>query len=110
MKSSGRHKPYSELGKVLDSLARSRLIRGPYNIAWQIKEITGHRISGQMVSKYLYGQSLPKRAFIEAFCDTFELTQQEKSELAWTYTYGYRPEGKVRRKERKGLTDAPDNL
>jgi hypothetical protein len=46
-----------------------------------------------MVSKYLYGQSLPKRVFIEAFCDTFELTQQEKNELAWTYTYGYRLEG-----------------
>jgi hypothetical protein len=42
--------------------------------------------------------------FIEAFCDAFELTQQERSELAWTYTYGDLPEVKARRKERKGPT------
>ncbi len=106
MRSSGRHKPYSELGRVLDSLARSRHVRGPYNIAWRVKEGTGHRVSGQMVSKYLYGQGFPKREFIEAFCDTIELTQQERSELAWTYTYGDRPEGKVRRMEPEGPTDA----
>jgi hypothetical protein len=106
MRSSGRHKPYSELGKVLDSLARSRHVRGAYNIAWWVKETTGYRVSGQMVSKYMYGQSLPNRVFIEAFCDAFELTQQERSELAWTYTYGDRPEGKDRGKERRGPTDA----
>jgi hypothetical protein len=44
--------------------------------------------------------------FIEAFCDTFELTHQERRELAWTYTYGDRLEGKDRGKERRGPTDA----
>ncbi len=104
MKSGGRLKPYSELGKLLDSLARRRHVRGPYNIAWRVRETTGYKVSGQTVSKCLYGQSLPRRMFIEAFCDAFELTQQERSELAWTYTYGDLPEVKARRKERKGPT------
>jgi hypothetical protein len=104
MKGGGRFKPYSELGKVLGSLARRRHVRGPYNIAWRVREITDYKVSGQMVSIYLYGQSLSRRVFIGAFCDAFELTEQERSELAWTYTYGDRPEVKARRKERKEPT------
>ncbi len=81
-------KPYSELGKLLDSLARRQNVRGPYNIARYVEEVTGYAASGQAVSKCLYGKSLPKQEFIEAFADAFGLTPQERSELAWVYTYG----------------------
>ncbi len=84
---NGKNKPYSELGKVLDALARGRDVRGPYNIAYYVEDATGYEVSGQAVSKYLYGKSLPKQVFIEAFTDAFELTLQERSDLAWAYTY-----------------------
>jgi hypothetical protein len=76
------------LGKLLDGLARDREVRGPYNIALNIKSTTGYEVSGQAVSKYLYGQYLPKRMFIRAFADAFELSPQERVELAWVYAYG----------------------
>ncbi len=85
--------PYSELGRLLDSLARERDVRGPYNIAAYIKSVTGYKVSGQAVSKYLHGDALPRQAFVKAFADVFELTLQERSELAWVYTYGFRPNG-----------------
>ncbi len=85
--------PYSELGKLLDSLARRQNVRGPYNIARYVEEVTGYAASGQAVSKCLYGKSLPKQEFIEAFANTFGLALQERSELAWVYTYGSQPYG-----------------
>jgi hypothetical protein len=39
-----------------------------------------------------YGRSSPKREFIKAFAEAFELTPQERSELAWAYAYDSRPE------------------
>ena len=92
MGTNSKNKPYSKLGKLLDSLARSRDVRGPFNIARYIESATGHKVSGQAVSKYLYGEYFPKHMFIEAFSDAFELTQHERSELAWIYTYGSRRE------------------
>jgi hypothetical protein len=86
-----KHKPYSELGKMLDDLARERDVRGPYNIAYQVENVTGYEVSGQVLSKYLYGESVPKRVFVRAFAEAFKLTAQERSELAWVYTYGSRP-------------------
>jgi hypothetical protein len=90
MGTSGKNRPYSELGKMLDALARNRDVRGPYNIAYHVREATGYEVSGQAVSKYLYGESVPKREFIKAFTDAFELTSYERAELAWLYTYGSR--------------------
>ena len=87
---SRKSRPYSELGKLLDALARSKDVRGPYNIAYYLKDVAGYEVSGQAVSKYLYGEFLPKHAFIQAFADAFELTLQERTELAWVYTYGFR--------------------
>ncbi len=87
---ANKHKRYSELGKLLDALARDRDVRGPYDIALYVKTVTGHNVNGQAVSKYLYGEYLPKHTFIEAFAEAFELTLQERDELAWTYTYGFR--------------------
>jgi hypothetical protein len=84
----GRTKPYCELGKLLDILARSRDVRGPYQIAQHLEYANGYEVSGQAVSKYLYGNIGPKRAFVEAFADAFGLSEQERFELAWTYAYG----------------------
>lgn len=92
MESSGKNRPYSELGKMLDALARNRDVRGPYNIAYHVREATSYEVTGQSVSKYLYGESVPKREFIKAFTDAFELTSYERAELAWLYTYGSRPD------------------
>jgi hypothetical protein len=86
-----KHKPYSELGKMLDDLARERDVRGPYNIAYQVENVTGYKVSGQVLSKYLYGESVPKREFVRAFAEAFKLTPRERSELAWVYSYDSRP-------------------
>jgi len=88
-------KPYGELGKLLDTLARSRDVRGPYNIAVYLSDATNHEVSGQSVSKYLFGTNEPKQAFIVAFADAFELTEQERLELAWTYAFGFWHQDKV---------------
>jgi hypothetical protein len=90
MGTSGKNRPYCELGKVLDALARERDVRGPYNIAYHLEEGVGYAVSGQGMSKYMYGESLPKPKFVEAFAEAFELTAQERVELAWAYAYGSR--------------------
>ncbi len=87
---NGKNRRYCELGKMLDALARKRDVRGPYNIAHQVQNATGFEVSGQTVSKYLYGESLPRREFIKTFTDAFELPSYERAELAWLYTYGSR--------------------
>jgi hypothetical protein len=86
---AGKSKPYSELGKLLDNLARDRAVRGPYNIASYLKDAASYEVSGQMVSKYLYGHSQPKAEFVEAFAEAFRLTLRERAELAWGYAYGF---------------------
>ena len=85
-----KNRPYSELGKLLDALARERDVRGPYDITRHLRGATGHEVSGQSLSKYMYGDQLPKRAFVSAFAEAFELTPQERAELAWVYAYGCR--------------------
>ena len=89
MLSAKKTKPYCELGKLLDALARSRDVRGSYNISEYLNDLTNYEVSGQSVSKYLFGINQPKRAFIVAFDDAFELTEQERTELAWAYAYGF---------------------
>jgi hypothetical protein len=85
------HKPYCDLGKMLDDLARERGVRGPYNIANHVENVTGHEVSGQLLSKYLYGEYVPKREFVRVFAEAFKLTARERSELAWVYTYDSQP-------------------
>jgi hypothetical protein len=87
---AGKRKPYCELGKLLDNLAREHDVRGPYIIASYVENATGYEVHGQMVSKYLYGKSRPKPEFVEAFADAFRLTLQERMELAWSYAYDFR--------------------
>ena len=86
-----KDKLYCELGKLLDILARERDIRGPYAIAEYLKDSNAYNTSGQAISKYMYGHSWPKPSFITVFAEAFELSRQERSELAWTYAYGSRP-------------------
>lgn len=86
-------KPYSEMGKLLDRMARKRDVRGPYNVSQRVVEATGYRITGQAVSRYFYGDSWPKREFIAAFARTFDLNAAERDELARMYAYGPFDEG-----------------
>jgi hypothetical protein len=90
MGTNGQRKPYSELGKLLDAMARERDVRGPYNIAHHLEEVVGYQVSGQGISNYMYGENLPKPKFTETFAEAFELTAQERAELAWAYAYGSR--------------------
>jgi hypothetical protein len=90
MGTTGKHKPYSELGKLLDTLARERAVREPYNIAYHLEEEMGYKVSGQGMSKYMYGHSLPKPKFLEVFAEAFQLSVQERMGLAWAYAYGSR--------------------
>jgi hypothetical protein len=82
-------KPYGELGKVLDALARERDVRGPYAIARRVQEVSGHGVTGQAVSRYFHDGVWPKPAFLRAFAATFDLSEEERDKLAWVYTYGF---------------------
>jgi hypothetical protein len=90
---SPANRPYSELGKILDGLARRHNVRGPYSIAQLVSEVAGYEITGQAISRYFYGEIRPKSAFIAAFADTIELTREERDALAWFYTYGSHLDG-----------------
>jgi hypothetical protein len=81
-------RPYGELGKLMDSIARKHDVRGPYNIAQLVTAVTGYKVTGQAVSRYFYGDSWPKPGFVSAFAQAIELTKDERDALAWLYTYG----------------------
>lgn len=81
-------KPYCHLGELLDGMARKRSVRGPYNIAQRVTSATDHKVTGQAVSRYFYGDSWPKPAFVSSFAKAFDLTRDERDALAWAYTYG----------------------
>lgn len=103
---TSKDKPYCELGKMLDDLARERNVRGPYNIASHVQSVARYEASGQAVSQYMYGRSFPKSEFIQAFAEAFELTAQERGRLAWVYAYDSRPEHeRLAVIERKRSTD-----
>ncbi|QIN77653.1 hypothetical protein GBA65_03055 [Rubrobacter marinus] len=74
-------------------MARKRNVRGPYNIAQWVTRATGNRVTGQAVSRYFYGESWPRPAFVSSFARAFDLTRDERDVLAWAYTYGPFPEG-----------------
>jgi hypothetical protein len=81
-------KTYSELGKLLDSMARKRNVCGPYAVAKRVTEVAGYQISGEDVALLFYGVSYPNPSFIAAFADAFELSTEERDRLAWFYIYG----------------------
>lgn len=99
----GNGADYSPLGDVLDRLARRRNVRGPYSVrtymerrmaelGYDPNDEEGERFvpRGQTVSKYFYGQArrIDPR-FIPAFAEAFELTEEEREELAWVHAYGF---------------------
>ena len=42
---SSKDRPYGELGKMLDDLARERNVRGPYDIAQHLQSLSGYEAS-----------------------------------------------------------------
>lgn len=83
--SNGR--PYTVLGEVMDELARKRNIRGPHRIANYIEARLGDAPSGVAVSKWMYGDTVPKPDKIEMFAEAFELSPRERAVLAYAYTF-----------------------
>lgn len=79
---------YSDLGKVMDELARKRNIRGPYNVHKYVRAKTdqGPR-HGSAWSQIFHGESHPKPPTVKAFVDAFELTDEERAWLADTYLF-----------------------
>lgn len=59
MGTNSGNKPYCELGKLLDAVARERDVRGPYNIAYHLEEVVGYAVIGQGMSKYMTGSTCP---------------------------------------------------
>lgn len=78
---------YSELGQVLDELARERNIRGPYRVAAFVKEQTGEGPGGTAWSQFFTGESRPKHRNIGLFARAFKLSTEERRELADAYTF-----------------------
>lgn len=88
--SKGR--PYSELGKVLDELARERHVRGPYRVAHYVREKIGRGPGGSAWSQIFLGESGARPETIQAFTDAFELDEEERARLARVYLFrGERP-------------------
>lgn len=81
-------KPYSDLGKVMDALARKRDVRGPYNVGKFVREKTGTGPrSGSAWSQIFYGESHPQPKTMRAFTEAFELTDEEVGALARAYMF-----------------------
>jgi hypothetical protein len=87
MVSTRADKPFTELGKALDAMARKRGVSGPYAIAKRVEEVSGYNVTGQAVSRYFNEGVQPKPAFMSAFARAFNLTEEERDMLAWVYTY-----------------------
>jgi hypothetical protein len=80
-------RPYSPLGNVLDRLAAKRNIRGPYNVGKYVRVKTGGKGPGESAWSEIFRGSHPRPGAIEAFTEAFELSDAEKAELAWIYTF-----------------------
>lgn len=81
-------KPYSDLGQVMDELARKRNVRGPYNVGSYVRERTGRGPkSGSAWSQIFYGESHPASKTMQAFVDAFDLTDKEVNALARAYMF-----------------------
>jgi transcriptional regulator with XRE-family HTH domain len=92
---SGEGRPYTERGLVMDELARRRNVRGPYSIAGYMHDKLGDIVpTGPAVAKWMYGDCEPKTDKIQMFAEAFELTEDEKMQLAMAHAYGGKtPEG-----------------
>jgi hypothetical protein len=81
-------KPYSELGEVLFRLAAKQNIRGPHRVAHYIRRKTGQGPSPSAWQQIFTGETQnPKRSTIRLFVEAFELTEDEKDEVALVYLF-----------------------
>lgn len=77
------NKPYNRLGLVLDSLARSRNVRGVTAIEKHVKERTGRGPTASGWQQIMTGETKnPRSEHLEAFHEAFELTPEEEVRLA----------------------------
>ena len=61
---------YGPLGEVMDQIAwKKRRIRGPYNVARYIREVTGGGPSGPSFSAYYHDKSTPNSETMRRFCE-----------------------------------------
>lgn len=79
---------YSELGQVLDELARKRKIRGPYKLANYIRRRMGHGPNGSAWSQIYRGETgHPQPRTIQLFVEALGLTPEEKAVVADAYLF-----------------------
>jgi hypothetical protein len=85
----GQGRPYGALGEVMYELARKRNVRGPYSIAHYMKDqLPDHVPTGPAVAKWMYGDTEnPERENMQLFADAFDLSLQERKQLAWVYAF-----------------------
>jgi hypothetical protein len=85
---SGVGKEYTELGNVIDQLARTRNVRGPYNISKYIRTQLGRGINGSAWSQIMHGQTKDaRRENMRDFALAFELDAQERRLLANAFLF-----------------------
>ncbi len=79
---------YSELGKRLDALARSRDVRGPTAIAEYVQTKTGEGPNRSAWGQSLYGEITPSKDTVRLFAEAFELNAEQATSLAVLYVFG----------------------
>ena len=79
---------YSPLGKLIDRLARERDVRGPLALTEFVRQRTGEGPSRSAWSQFLFGDIKPTAKTMTLFVIAFELTEEERVELALVYTFG----------------------
>ena len=83
--SDGR--PYAELGKKLDAIARARDVRGAKAIAEHVRSATGEGPGRSAWSQILLGDIRPTPKNMALFRKAFDLTDEEEVSVAMEYTF-----------------------
>jgi hypothetical protein len=83
----GNRRPYSDLGKLIDELARSRDVRGPSAIAAHVRAQTGEGPGHSAWSQILYGDITPTVRTIQLFGQAFALDEEEVTRLSRRYVF-----------------------
>lgn len=82
-------KPYSELGEVMDEIARKRNVRGPYRVGNYVEMVMGESPVGSHWSQIFYGQRHPSTQVMHLFMNAFgvERESEEGVRLATAYLF-----------------------
>lgn len=83
--SDGR--PYAELGKKMDAIARSRNVRGAKAISEYVRSKTGNGPGRSAWSQILLGDIRPTPRNMALFRRAFDLTDEEEVSVAMEYTF-----------------------